>query len=130
MKQQISDLHSCYCEVSGLSINARVHERAFQDFLSSGFTVDDMRLVLTHLKRENKRMNGAAFSLRIDKLLDFEYRRFDSILSEAKAKNRNRVVQTPSEQVLQEWRKLPSTAGTATTAKPVKDILRACIDKL
>ena len=96
----IESIHACYCSCSGLSVNLMVHSRAIVDFLAHGFTEDDLRCVLLHLKRENARMNGAAYSLRIDRLLDFEYRRFDSLLSEARAQQRNRVVRTPAERVL------------------------------
>jgi len=86
----IEQLHNCYVEQTGLQVNLRVHERAWMDFIEHGYTVDDLRLVLQHLKRENRRMECCQFSVRLDRLLDFEYRHFDSMLAEARAIERNR----------------------------------------
>ena len=90
MSAELQAIHSVYCIESGMSPTYAVQERAYHDFLSKGFTVDDLRLVLRHLKRENQRMNGASYSLRVDRIFDFDYRRFDAFLSEARATNRNR----------------------------------------
>jgi hypothetical protein len=122
----IEQAHKCYCDLTGLVINLRVHERVISDFLEHGFTVEDLELVLRHLKRENARMSGAAYSLRIDKLLDFEYRRFDSLLSEARAHKRNRVVRTPADRVMAQFRGHDETT-TGSTPQAVRAVLRQMI---
>lgn len=125
----IESVHTCYCQMTGLQVNQRVHERAYADFLAAGYTVADLELVLGHIKRENRRMAGASFSLRLDRLLDFDYRHFDSILSEARALQRNRVVRTPRQEVLQQLRKLPDTENTTTanTAVASKELVRTTL---
>lgn len=112
----VESLHACYVSCTGLAVNLRVQERAFSHFLSVGYTEDDLRCVLCYLKRENKRMKGAAYSLRLSKLLDFEYRHFDDLLSEARAKERNRVVRTPAQRVVAQFRGYTETK----TGPPVK----------
>lgn len=98
-------IHSAFFEESGAEPNYRVHERAYHDFISTGYTVADLRLVMQHIKSENKKMNGAKHSLRLDRLLDFDYRRFDSLLTEAKAIRRNRIPKpTEKEKTLTAWR--------------------------
>lgn len=129
------EVHKAFCACTGTQPNYRVHERAYVDYLSYGYTAADLILVLKHLLHENRRMNGAAYSLRIDKLLDFEYRHFDAVLSEARAVSRNRrgaptpkqVVQSQREQVID-----PEQASTMTTTTivPVKQILKEAIAKL
>ena len=113
-----------YQEVTGLELKAVVWKRAVNHFLASGFTLDDLKLVLLHLVRENKRMNGAKFSLRLNSLLDYKYERFDSFLAEAKAVERNRVVRTEKDKVLQAWRGLPTDTQTGNTAQHVSDCLK------
>jgi hypothetical protein len=113
----IEAIHQTYEQITGLSIKLPVHERAIGDFLAHGFTQEEFALVLRHLVRENKRMNGAAYSLRIDRLIDYEYRRLDSLLSEAKALERNRPKQSPAENVLAQFRGTTATRNT-DTARP------------
>lgn len=98
-------IHAAFMEETGAEPNFKVHERAYHDFVATGYTADDLRLVMRHLKAENKRMNGAKHSLRLDRLLDFDYRRFDSLLTEAKSIRRNRLKPTPPrDEVLAAWR--------------------------
>lgn len=126
----VESVHACYCSCSGLSVNLRVHERAIVDFLAHGFTEDDLRMVLLHLKRENGRMSGASYSLRIDRLLDFEYRRFDSLLSEARAQHRNRVVRTPAERVLATRTGGVMPTHTGDTSRAAGEVARAALATL
>ena len=126
----IEQLHACYQQVTGLEVRLMVWDRAFVDFLATGYTVEDLKLVLEHLMRENKRMNGARFSLRLNSLLDFEYMRFDSLLSEARAVQRNRVVRTPQEKALQAWRGLPTQTGTSDSAQAAGKVAFEALTKL
>lgn len=99
-------IHAAFCLETGMACNFRVWERAFLHFITHGFTTADLEIVLRYLKRENKRMTGAAFSLRPDKIFDFEYMRFDSLLGEARAKERNiRKAQSSSERAVAAYEK-------------------------
>lgn len=126
----IEELHACYCQMTHLEIRLPVWERAFNDFLAHGFTCADLQLVLGHIQRENRRMNGARFSLRLNTLLDYQYERFDSLLSEAKAMQRNRVQRTPAEKVLASRTGGESVTVTANTARPIRDVLKTMGEKL
>jgi len=100
------------------------------DFLSTGYTVDDLRLVLEHLKRQNRKMSGAQFSLRLNTLLDFEYMRFDSLLSEARAVKRNRVVVTPRDRILATRTGGVTETKTTMAAQTAGAILKGMADSL
>jgi hypothetical protein len=126
----IESCHQCYCQMTHMEIRLPIWERAFSDFLEHGFTVEDLQMVLGYLMRENRRMNGAKFSLRLNTLLDFEYRRFDSFLSEAKAIQRNKRVTKPADKALDEWRGLPTKTGTDNTARTAGDVLRSAVKDL
>lgn len=120
-----ASIHAVFCSATGTTPNLMIHERAYADFIAHGFTGDDLRCVLDYLRRENKRMNGAKFSMRLDRLLDFEYRHFDSILCEARARERNQKQPlTPREKVLQQLRPTVSNTETGTVAITIKDVLR------
>lgn len=121
----IEQLHTTYQDVTHIEVRLAVWERAFQDYLDHGFTCDDMKLVLNHLMRENRRMNGARFSLRLNTLLDYQYERFDAFLGEARAMERNRVRRTPAERVLATRTGGVTATATAATARPVGDVIRA-----
>jgi hypothetical protein len=121
---EIEKLHRAYTETTGLQCNLRVHERAFADFLAHGFTTDDLICVLKYLMRENQRMAGAKFTLRLDRLMDYEYRHFDSLLSEARAGQRNRVKPAPKAETLKSWRGLPTQTEHGAPCRRVGDILR------
>jgi hypothetical protein len=127
---EIVALHKCYCQMTHLNIRLPAWERRFAAFLAAGYTVDDLQTVLGHLLRENKRMNGAHYSLHLDRLLDFEHAKFDILLAEAKARQRSRPKRTHQERALQEWRGLPTKTGTSNTAQPAGSIAAALLKKL
>lgn len=122
----VEHLHHLYQDMTHLQVHLQVWEMAWADFLAHGYNDNDLALVLTHLLAENRRMKGARFSLRLNTLLDWQYERFDSLLSEARAVKRNRVVRSPRDQALSEFRRTPSTTQTQTAALPVSE----CIKKL
>jgi hypothetical protein len=126
----IESLHACYEQMTHLQIRLPVWERRFSAFLSAGYTVDDLQLVLGHLLRENRRLNGAHYSLRLDRLLDFEHAKFDGLLAEAKAMQKSRPKRSHQERALQEWRGLPSKIRTANTAQAAGSIAAALLKKL
>ena len=69
-------------------------------------------------------MNCAAYCLRLDKLLDFEYRHFDGLLSMARAVDRNRVRTTPAQRVVAQFRGYTETKSSPP-AKSVGEILKS-----
>jgi hypothetical protein len=114
-----------FAELTGQTPRLMVHQPALLDFIAHGFTAEDMRVVLLHIQRQNRRMSGAKFSLRLDRLLDYEYRHFDGLLSEAQAQNRNRPKPpTPREQVLAQLRPQVTTDTGTGTAKSITDVMR------
>lgn len=94
--------HSTFCRLTNGTAKFAIWEREWHAF-SQHYSVDDLRCYLEFLQRENKRMNGAAYSLSLHRILDSEYKHFDALLSLAKAAERNRRVITPREQVLQSF---------------------------
>lgn len=94
--------HSTYLRLTNGTARFSIWEREWHAF-SQHYSVDDLRCYLEYLIRENKRMNGAAYSLSLHRILDSEYKHFDATLSCARAAERNRRVVTPREQVLQRF---------------------------
>src|SRR6185295_4995290 len=120
---QLHELHDIYVEMTGKCANYSINEAVYHDFIKKGFTCNDLRIVLAYLARENRRMRGAQYSTRLDLLMDWEYRRFDSLLSEAKAHHRNRCSpKTARESVLNSFRPVLSESVTGLP-RSVKDIL-------
>lgn len=126
----IDALHDAYTSITGLEVKKCIHIRAYADYLAHGFTLDDWRCVLLYLRLQNRRMNGAAYSLRLNSLLDFEYHKFDSFLAEARAVHRNRVVPSAREKVLNSWRGMPPETATANTAVQAKSVVKDALAKL
>lgn len=122
MNDPIQELHDLYCSITKRSVRRVIHERVYSDFLEKGFTSDDLRVVLEYLLSENRK--GAKWSTFHDKIFDFEYRHFDSILSEARARQRNRVkVANPAQRVVEQFRNTKTVTEQAP-AKSVGQLLR------
>jgi hypothetical protein len=122
-------LHEAFCAGTRSTPNYRVWERAYADFLDKGYTCADLTMVLAHIQRENKRMNGAAYSLRQNKLFDFEYMHFDSLLNEAKDKARNRRPLPTAKQQVEQLRervidKEESSTMRLTPGCHISDVLK------
>lgn len=113
-----------------MQVNPMIWEHAFSDFLSKGYTPEDLQLVLGHLLRENRRMNGAKYSLRLNTLLDWQYERFDSFLAEARAVKRNRVVRSGGDVALSEWRGVETKTAAERAAVPARDVLKKVLEGL
>jgi hypothetical protein len=123
MIAQLQSLHNCYCTLSGFEARYAIHERAYAEFIAAGFTEDDLRCVILFLKRENKSGNRT-YSLRLNKLLDFEFRHFDSLLGEARARDRNRIKPpTNAQRVVEQFRHTKTVTGEAPM-KSIGQILR------
>lgn len=122
-------IHAAFSEEIGAEPKFKVHERAYFDFIATGYTADDVRLVIRHIKSENKKMNGAEHSLRVDRLLDFDYRRFDSLLTQAKAIRRNRIKPaSEKEKTLTAWRGCEPVGGNGN-GRHVSEIFKNMRDQ-
>lgn len=127
MTDQLHAIHDCYVAMTGKCVKYSVHEAVYHHFTQKGFTCDDLRLVLEYLASENRRMRGAQYSTRHDKLFDWDFQHFDSLLSEAKARYRNRRPKlTGKAKVLAQYERKVNSELTPVplVAKSVKDCLR------
>lgn len=118
--QAILDAHQ---RLTGRESKLPIYEHALFDFVRAGFTHEDMATVITFLMRENKR-NQFQYSLKLGHLIN-DHMRFNDLLQEAKARERNRrPAPTAKERVLSQFR--PTTGETLTTtgALSVKQILK------
>lgn len=99
----IAQIHQAWETASGQTIKPRIWERAFSDFIAHGYTCEDIAVCFRYAKRENARFTqGTGFTITPFKVFDFEYRWFDSLLSQARASERNRrPAPTPKEAVVQ-----------------------------
>jgi|SRR6185503_4096041 len=115
-------LHQTFCQITGFEPKYAIYERSWADYVTKGFTEADLRCVLLFLIGENRR-NTFSYSLRLGKLLDFQYHHFADLLAEAQAKHRNRrSPKTARESVLNSFR--PAVVEPVVgMAKSVKEIL-------
>lgn len=113
-------LHATWCREASrdpkepLRGNIMTWERAYADFLARGYTAEDLMLVIRHIKYVNKK-EGKSFSLRQNLIFDFEYMRFDSLLQEAAATNRNkRPAPSEKQKALETLRPVVDAEQTST----------------
>lgn len=88
----IEALHAAWEKASGTTLKLRIWERGIADFIEAGFTCEDIQIVFRYARRENAKFTSAiqGFTITPFKVFDFEYRWFDSLLSQARASERNR----------------------------------------
>lgn len=88
----IASLHAAWELASKTTLKLKVWERGIASFIEAGFTEDDVRCVFAYARRENAKFTSAiqGFTITPFKVFDFEYRWFDSLLSQARASERNR----------------------------------------
>lgn len=88
----ITELHNEWERASGQTLRIKVWERAFADFIAHGYTCEDIAVCFRYARRENARFtsNIQGFTITPFKVFDFEYRWFDSLLSQARTSERNR----------------------------------------
>lgn len=88
----IASLHAAWERASGTTLKLKVWERGIDSFIKAGFTEADVICVFKYARRENARFtsNIQGFTITPFKVFDFEYRWFDSLLSQARASERNR----------------------------------------
>lgn len=123
---QIASLLLVWQQHTGQPLHPALMQRMFYDFLQSGLVEDDLRCVLEHLVKQNRKRSEAKYRCRIvaHKIVgDLEL--FASLLGEARACERNQVKRTPAERVLATRTGGVTATATGDTAKPVREVLRA-----
>lgn len=90
----IASLHECYVRLSGFTIRLdAMRERSWFEFISAGFTFEDLRVVMKYLRKEinsGKRNLGALKFSNLVQQLD----RFEEDLGMAQHNSRPRAVLT------------------------------------
>ena len=120
MQTKIPALLSAWNDCTAQELNARAFERVAFDFLSAGFTPDDLRCVVVFKQQQNRTYGGrAAFRLNAFKIMgDLEI--FSADLAEARAHYRSRPKRTTRQEILEATGR-PETK-TASTAVHVADV--------
>lgn len=90
LQRSLRALHAVFCELSGQQPPYSTCERRLLEFHNAGFAEDDLRLVIEHVKRENKKRDfGFQLSMRFDKLIG-DIERFGDLLGSSRADKRAR----------------------------------------
>ena len=121
----IAEIHRVYSSLTGTSSNLRLWERDFYEFVQAGFTAADMEAVLIWIMRENKKASDTRYykSTSLMKLIG-DLRRFDDVLNEARASNRNHNPMTAKSRALQELRPAMSEPMGNGRARHVSEFLK------
>lgn len=109
-------LHNLYCSLTGLQLKLMMREVfAWNAFTAHGFTEDDLRLVVPHLKAKIKAGRKWPSALLFRNLIEREDF-FNEELSEAKALARVPKVDKGRESVLRATGRPPQVKDNVTTA--------------
>lgn len=124
MSTNLQSILDAHFKLTGRESKLPIYEHALFDFVRAGFTDEDMVAVITFLIRENKR-NHFQYSLKLGHLIN-DHMRFNDLLQEAKARDRNRRPALSQKEIA--LRQLRPTTGEDTVtgtgaALSVKDIL-------
>lgn len=85
---QINDLHRLYQQLTGLAVSLDFsRENIWGHWLAKGWTADDLRIVITHIKAEIRAERRFPASLRFSNLVG-QTDRFEEDLVEARARAR------------------------------------------
>jgi len=127
----IPTLHKLYCQLSGFDLRYNIdRERAWYEYIKAGFTAEDLRLVLAHLRHgviHGGRYPGCMGFTRLIWNLD----KFEEDLCEAKAIARNNPTKTNRQSVIKVFRPQVSDAtGATVSCKPVSAIVPELIKQL
>lgn len=123
-EKQIESLHATYCRLTGFQLSrARglfdYRQRAWCDFLSAGFTEDDLALVITWLQRKIKAGERNIGAIRFSNLIE-ALPRFEEELGMARAEVRNtHPAPTAKERAVQAFRPTIAHLPPNDTAKPI-----------
>jgi len=132
IQDQITALHAAWCEASGqlpADVKLRLTERIWYELARAEVTPDDIRSVVAHLLRANrKNAGGPQFRIAVHRVCG-DVENFSSILGEARATERNRrPPPTARETVLAQARPVTDHEAARARAgeqfKTLKDILK------
>lgn len=126
----IETLHKLYCQLTGKSLSLHPDRvRAWYEFVKAGFTAEDLRLVLLHLKRGERhgyRHRGSYGFTRLVWRLDV----FEEELIEARAHCRNSRPRSDRERVVEALRPAAVEEIRPVRAKPAKEVILRLVEEL
>lgn len=130
MTYDLQGLHRIYCQLTGLDLSMRYdRERAWYEFAKAGFTGDDLKLVILHLKRGIKSKQRHSGCLKFSNLIEcLNY--FEEEVCEARAHLRGNRPQSNRENIIQAFRPEIPTASQIETCKPAKEVVEKLIEEL
>lgn len=97
----LSDLHDLWESLTGQELKRAPTERLFWEFNNAGFTMDDLRCIVTYMQRCNAK--GQKYKIMVHKVIgDLEIAA--SILASAAAVQRNaRKAQSASDKIMSQY---------------------------
>jgi hypothetical protein len=121
--ETLASILEAYTLLSGREAKLPIYEHSLFDWVRAGFTKEDMIIVVQFIVREN-RHNTFKYSLKLGHLIN-DHQRFNDLLEEAKAKERNRrPAMTPKEKVLSQLRPVMGETMTVTEIPTAGEILK------
>lgn len=127
----IASLHAAWEKASGTILKIKIWERAIASFIEAGYTEADVEICFRYAHRENAKFTSAiqGFTITPFKVFDFEYRWFDSLLSQARASERNRRPAPTPKEVVISLREKPVDLETADpringNGRHLRDVLK------
>lgn len=85
--EQITAAHQLYCQLTGQTVSLRFdRQRQWYDLLRAGFTLEDLRQVVTYLQREIRQQRRNVGALKLSNLLQPD--RFEEDLNIARVRLR------------------------------------------
>ncbi len=129
MTYDLQGLHRTYCQLTGFDLSMRYdRERSWYEFAKAGFTAEDLRIVILHLKRGIKAKERHSGCLKFSNLVE-PLQSFEEDLCLAKAHLRGNRPQSNRENIIQAFS--PEIPDTRTeSCKPVKEVVDKLIEDL
>ena len=122
-QERLQSLHALFCQLTERQLHFALHERVWHEFDRAGFTENDLRIVIGWMKASNRKHEWQ-YGFKLGNVIG-DLARFDEILAEALAVNRNKPkAATPREQVVKEFQKTAGEAFVRETARPLADVLK------
>lgn len=125
---EAAKLHAAYNEITGSNLRVGIgeysRERCWFDFIKAGFTEDDLRCVVRHLRREIKESRRQPSCLKFSNLVE-HLERFEEDLGMARAKERKAPAPV-HQRALNQLRPTVTAVTpneTKVTARPVSELI-------
>lgn len=128
----IANLHAAYEQCTGIQLPLNKlfgHEYAWGCWFKNGWTEADLRLVVSHLRRENPKF--FLKMVRFNRLIE-DHKNFSELLGEARAAARNAPKPRTERQIVLEavYRAEPPTVKDSLTVQTVGDLTPKLLDEL